>query len=472
MTLISRRDFNRAFLTVAASGALALATGALGVRSGMIPSDDSEAIAANRARFAREEQAKATCEGTFFDAAGNPLTRALSPGTPARVIYPCTNSLLGWRSGSDLSGLRKAYREPLLYSSKEGGGRGTEVHLSTNLALQKAAFELLDQTHRGCILVENVANGELLACVSSYGVELDVNHYSDHYEETYKNVRDLYYDPLSTSIVPGSVMKLVTSYIGLKAGVSEFYTDNGPYHSIKNFGGHYYGKMDLKSAIVHSANTYMAHFGEEAGLDNFRKYAGLFGFTDAEPKPAIVPALDGTPLKSTLGLNAESDAASLQQASFGQGTVLCAPAAVLSWYAALAADPDQYVYSPHSVQYLRDPELSADDPNCIRTIQPAPALPKLFYGAEEQAIQAKMRTAFAASAEKYGLKNDDLSSIYGKTGTAELGNGLNHVTLVFSFRTKQGGTYAALLNQQSVEGTSSLLLKPARELLDAIVKEV
>ena len=339
----------RAFLGAAAAGGFAVSTCRFLQQAGVIPSSESENIENWRTKFTKEAQRSQTIEGAIVDRNGEPLTEPGDPGTPAKVLDISYGSLIGLRTaGGELTGLRQTYQEELVYSTLPGKGAGRTLHLTIDSELQKVAYSLISGT-RGTCAVMNARTGSMLACATSRGtLEFDANHYTELYD-VYKNEPNFFVDPLITPMAPGSVMKLITASAMLKNGVDMTYYDDGPYHGIRNFNKKSYGKLDLNRAVVHSSNTYFAHGAEMLGTSNFLKEAGQWGFADAVPAPTVIPSYEGTALKSSLGLQADSSEANLRQIGFGQGSALVTPIQVLLWYGALALNNDEAVGAPHIV---------------------------------------------------------------------------------------------------------------------------
>lgn len=449
----------RAFLGAAVAGGFAVSTCRFLQQAGVIPSSESENIENWRTKFTKEAQRSQTIEGAIVDRNGEPLTEPGNPGTPAKVLDISYGSLIGLRTaGGDLTGLRQTYQDDLLYSTLPGKGAGRTLHLTIDSELQKVAYSLIAGT-RGTCAVMNARTGSMLACATSRGtLEFDVNHYAELYD-VYKREPNFFVDPLITPMAPGSVMKLITASAMLKNGVDMTYCDDGPYHGISNFNKKSYGKLDLNRAVVHSSNTYFAHGAEMVGTSNFLKEAGQWGFADAVPAPTVIPSYEGTALKSSLGLQADSSEANLRQIGFGQGTCLITPLQIMLAYAALALGSDEAVGAPHTVEYIEDPNGVEE----AKYIETSPALPTMFAGYSK--VQEKLREAFAGAAEAYKLKNDKLKAIYGKTGTATQPDGKNTTMLAFSLITQRREAYVAVITRSGTDSTSAVLKEPARELL-------
>lgn len=450
----------RAFLGAAAAGGFAASTSRFLQQAGVIPSSERENIENWRTKFTKEAQRSQTIEGAIVDRNGEPLTEAGDPGTPAKVLDVSCGSLIGLRTaGGDLTGLRKTYQEELLYSTLPGKGAGRTLHLTIDLALQNAAYQLIEGS-RGCAVIMNAKTGALLCAATSRGTaEYDPNRMSDLLRLA-RDQSDFFIDPLTAHpMAPGSVMKLITASAMLKNGVDMTYYDDGPYHGISNFGKKRYGKLDLNSAVVHSSNTYFAHGAEMVGTSNFLKEAGQWGFADAVPAPTVIPSYEGTALKSSLGLQADSSEANLRQIGFGQGSALLTPLQVMLCYASLALGSDEAVGTPHAVDYIEDPNGVEE----TKYIETSPALPTMFAGYSK--VQEKLRAAFAGAAEAYKLKNDKVKEIYAKTGTATQPDGKNTVMLAFSFITLNAGSYAGVVSCSNTAQTSAILKPIARSLI-------
>lgn len=456
----------RAFLGAAAAGGFAVSTCRFLQQAGVIPSSESENIENWRTKFTKEAQRSQTIEGAIVDRNGEPLTEPGDPGTPAKVLDISYGSLIGLRTaGGDLTGLRKTYQEELVYSTLPGKGAGRTLHLTIDSELQKVAYSLIAGT-RGTCAVMNARTGSMLACATSRGtLEFDVNHYAELYD-VYKREANFFVDPLITPMAPGSVMKLITASAMLKNGVDMTYYDDEPYHGISNYSKKRYGKLELNSAVVHSSNTYFAHGAEMVGTSNFLKEAGQWGFADAVPAPTVIPSYEGTALKSSLGLQADSSEANLRQIGFGQGSALLTPLQVMLCYASLALGSDEAVGAPHTVEYIEDPNGVED----VKHIETSPALPTMFAGYSK--VQEKLREAFAGAAEAYKLKNDKLKAIYAKTGTATQPDEKNTVMLAFSFITQRKEAYVAIITRSGTDNTSAVLKEPARELLEHTLEVV
>lgn len=170
---------------------------------------------------------------------------------------------------------------------------GRDLYTTLDLDIQKVA-EVQTETMpsgRGCIVVSDPNNGEILA-LSSRPV-FDPNLFSQRAKtpEGKDEIRDLRTDedrPLYNRVIqgqfpPGSTWKLMTSVASLNEGVITP-TDNkiqdggiqiGNYYmrSISNFG-----QPDIITAISRSADGYYYRLGLKLGIEKFEKWIDLFKF--------------------------------------------------------------------------------------------------------------------------------------------------------------------------------------------------
>ena len=173
----------RTFLNALLAGAFSLACTQLGVRSGLLPSDDLLIIQNERRKAEREALRRSTWEGIFYDQKNRPLTTPTAVGQPSEVVDIIVGNIIGYRTSNASDGLRKQYEELLCYSSRRGGGQGTQIHLTLDLELQRKLYNLVKGTN-GCAIVYNCTTGGLLAAVSSRGeTPYDVNKYREKFDE-------------------------------------------------------------------------------------------------------------------------------------------------------------------------------------------------------------------------------------------------------------------------------------------------
>jgi penicillin-binding protein 2 len=163
---------------------------------------------------------------------------------------------------------------------------GHDIVTTIDADLQQYGQELM-QNKVGSIVAIEPATGEILALVSSPGI--DVEQLADigkHYNEIASNpYKPMYNRAVQASYPPGSVFKLVNGLIGLEEGVlkpSYTYPCSQGYH----FGaGHKLGchahksPINMEESIMMSCNAYYCYVLKNI-LDN-KKYANIAEAMDA-----------------------------------------------------------------------------------------------------------------------------------------------------------------------------------------------
>lgn len=462
----------RTFLNTLLAASFSLACMQLGVRSGLLPSDGLPIIQNERRKAEREALRRSTWEGIFYDRKNRPLTIATAVGQPSEVVDPSVGNIIGYRTSNASDGLRKQYEELLCYSSCRGGGQGTQIHLTLDLELQRKLYNNLVKGTNGCAIVYNCNTGGLLAAVSSRGeTPYDVNKYTEksYYAEVSK-IKEFFYDPLYKKSAPGSTVKIIPAWGLLCSNIvtqntlnTPVFYDTNEYHGIHNASPHH-GETSLCSAVKQSLNTFFAWSAETIGINDYLDICSRFGFEDDQPMCRL--EVDGHPLGATLGLTKDSPVEELRQVGFGQGKLSVTPYNIVLWYALLAASSASQLWMPHTVEYFHNPESDGKDwrPEYEQ------CLPLAFFDDE---LLDTLRIPFAQAAESYGLSHPDVTGIWAKTGTAETSlKGRNNIYLVFSFTTVHGGAYSALICQNGVDGTSSLLKPKAKQMLNDIMEVI
>lgn len=165
---------------------------------------------------------------------------------------------------------------------------GTDIFLSIDLDLQKAAEEALGE-RAGAVVVMDVRTGELRALVSHPGFDprdfirgIDPMKWKqlvedDSFPLVNRATQGLY--------APGSVFKIVTAAAGLGERVVDsntaFYCPGRYRLGRKTFrcwkpAGH--GWVNLRKAIVQSCDVYFYNVAEKLGIDRFAHHINDFGF--------------------------------------------------------------------------------------------------------------------------------------------------------------------------------------------------
>ena len=157
---------------------------------------------------------------------------------------------------------------------------GKDIVTTIDAELQQYGQELM-QNKVGSVVAIEPATGEILAMVSSPGIDVDVlADISQHYSEIVKNpYKPMFNRTVQASYPPGSVFKLVNGLIGLQEGVlkpSDRYpcSHGFPYGNGRRLGCHGHASpLALLDAIATSCNGYFCYVFRNI-LDN-KKYASF-----------------------------------------------------------------------------------------------------------------------------------------------------------------------------------------------------
>jgi peptidoglycan glycosyltransferase len=341
------------------------------------------------------------------------------------------------------TGLEQAMREELAGSSDQlfldrigqlflgNQPKGASVELTIDPKIQQLAYSLIPDGQRGSIVVTNPKTGAILAMVSkpSYNPNLiasqDPAAEAANFGEINKipgiNLNQNVSGPTGELLAPGSVFKLVDTAAALSSGKynADSVLENpaemsfpGIQYKLPNYaGGNCYtrDKASFAFALQQSCNTPFASIaldlGEKAIADQARKFGFGQEFGD-RLKLASAPSVFPSDL----------DAAGLAQSAIGQRDVRATPLQIALMTAAIANGGVQM--SPSLIKTIRSPDLRVLDepqPTALRT-STSPEIAKQIT----EWMTSVVSQGIAGGAAVPGVQ------VAGKTGTAELGNGLNN----------------------------------------------
>ena len=342
-----------------------------------------------------------------------------------------------------LTGLEKAMNRELEGSSDQlfldrisqlflgNQPKGASVEVTLDPKLQKLAYDLIPDGQRGSIVVTNPKTGAILAMVSkpSYDPNLiatqDPGAEAANINELNKvpgiNLNQNVSGPTGALLAPGSVFKLVDVAAALSSG--KYNKDSvlpnpaempfpGIQYKLPNYaGGNCYTRdtATFAFALQQSCNTPFASIALDLGEKAIAEQSAKFGFgQDIGDQLKLDAATKGFPT----GL----DAASLAQSAIGQRDVRATPLQINQMTSAIANGGVQL--QPNLIKAVRSPDLrtiSEPKPRTLRTS----TTPEIARQINEWMVSV-VTDGIARGAAVPGFK------VAGKTGTAELGNGLNN----------------------------------------------
>jgi peptidoglycan glycosyltransferase len=381
-------------------------------------------------------------------------------GTPVAESVPATESCKFQRTYSQpelyagvtgyfsknygLTGLEKSMNDVLAGSSDQqfldrvgqlflgNQPKGASVELTLDPKIQKLAYDLIPDGQRGSIVVTNPKTGAILAMVSkpSYDPNLiatqdpvaEQSNYNELNQIPGINLNQNVSGPTGALLAPGSVFKLIDTAAALKSG--KYNKDSvlpnpaemsfpGIEYKLPNYaGGNCYTRStaSFAFALQQSCNTPFASIALDLGQQAVGDQASKFGFGQdfgdqlkLDSAPSFFPS---DPL----------DDAGLAQSSIGQRDVRATPLQINTMTAAIANDGVQM--QPNLIKAVRAPDLrtiSEPKPQALRTS----TTPEIARQINEWMVSV-VDDGIAKRAAVPGVQ------VAGKTGTAELGNGLNN----------------------------------------------
>lgn len=164
---------------------------------------------------------------------------------------------------------------------------GKEVHLTLNEKLQNYAYDLLKNESAAGIVLD-LERGDILMLHSGPG--FDPNEFSKGITSKYwKELQENKRIPLMNKAIfgqypPGSTFKMLVGLAALESGImtandsvfcpGHFFLGNHRFNCWKP-GGH--GRMDLRTAVAHSCDTYFYTAAQRIGIDRISKMCEIFG---------------------------------------------------------------------------------------------------------------------------------------------------------------------------------------------------
>lgn len=295
--------------------------------------------------------------------------------------------------------------EPTVEISAAGTGQGVKLTLDADIQRLCEGIAGLSMP-RGCIVVMDVASGEVLASVSMPEFDPENVVKSIQADDTSLINRTL------STFAAGSVFKVVLAVAAYKYGLDWFsYTCTG---SVEVAGqtyrcaqGRAHGTVNLRGALEQSCNCFFVELGQRLGGNAILREAEQLGFGKA---CAVAPGL-----KSGTGVLPDPDAlenlGQLSLFSFGQGGLTATPLQITAMMNTVA---DGGVWqSPRLVQGVVDEagqlttEVWLPEPDRVCDADTARILRSMLRSVVEEGIGTE------AMPEAY--------SSGGKTGTAQTG---------------------------------------------------
>ena len=285
--------------------------------------------------------------GTIYDKDMNALTKSTKTGETSQKLQYLKGEVFAHAIGYmdpkyNLAGLEKKYDKELMDSggseiskfvffSKDNEPKvGNGLRTTLDSKLQKKAFDLLNgeevKGRKGAVVALNPKTGEILAMVSK--PSYDPNNLDKIMKDMSTNKEaPLLNRAVSGLYPPGSIFKTITAVSALEniPGVyNKSFEDNGKLvvngaQLLKNYDGEVLGKLDFKSAYVHSSNVFFGSLGIDVGNEALKETAEKFYF-NKDIKDAGV-----TMDHSVFPSYKNNEKGNIAQSAIGQSGVLATP---------------------------------------------------------------------------------------------------------------------------------------------------
>ena len=308
---------------------------------------------------------------------------------------------------------------------------GNDITTTIDADLQKYG-QMLMQNKVGSLVAIEPSTGEILALVSSPGIDVDVladfgSHYNEILNDPYK---PMFNRAVQAPYPPGSVFKLVNGLIGLQEGVltpeTEYPCSMGYHFGRNKLGCHdHRSPLDLEESIMMSCNAYYCYVLRSIlengryssiaeALDKWNEYVKSFGFGRklGSDFPAELGGTipDAAYYDKVYGKNAWK-ATNIISLSIGQGEIGCTPLHLANLCATIANRG--YYYIPHIVKDSEHVSIDSKFRQRQYTMVDTSYFPVVVEGMYRAVNSGYGSGATASVAAVEGL------DICGKTGTAQ-----------------------------------------------------
>ena len=292
--------------------------------------------------------------------------------------------------------------------------------------------QALMQNKVGSLVAIEPSSGEILALVSSPGIDVDVladigSNYSRIISDPNK---PMFNRAVQASYPPGSVFKLVNALIGLQEGVvtprTEYPCHMGYRYGNRKMGCHdHRSPLDMKESIMMSCNAYYCYVFrsilEDSGngtvaqaLDRWNDYVQSFGFghkLGSDFPSELGGDIPDSRLYDRMYGEGRWKATNIISLSIGQGEIGCTPLHLANLCATMANRG--YYYIPHMIKESDGVEIDRKYKERQYTMVDTSYFQTLVDGMYMAVNSGYGSGATAAVAAVDGLE------ICGKTGTAQ-----------------------------------------------------
>jgi peptidoglycan glycosyltransferase len=342
---------------------------------------------------------------------------------------------------------------------------GDNVQTTLSPKAQRAAIDAL-AGQRGSVVALDPHTGAVKV-MASYP-QFDPNQIATHYPRlAQQQGAPLLNRATQGQYPPGSTFKVVSAVAALDSGrYSPDSIVNGDSPKtisgvpLSNHGGQSFGDVDLTTALTQSVNTVWAQVGESLGRSTLGRYMERFGFFAKPPLdyPADQRYASGEYFNGNL-LSPTSSRIDVGRMAIGQDKLLVTPLQMAMVASAVANGG--VLVRPHMTGKVVDPDGRVRDD-----------VGTSVYHRVMKPDTARKLTQMMANVVKEGTGTAAALSgisVAGKTGTAEIGNGLNQVWFI-AFAPVDNPRIAVAATVERSSGTGGEVAGPiAKKVMEALL---
>ncbi len=289
------------------------------------------------------------------------------------------------------------------------------VYLTIDRRIQAIAEEAAKPLNKGAVIIADTKTGAIKAMVSK------PNFNPNNIAQSLNNPSSPLINRALLSYNVGSVFKPCVALAGIKCGLSNYeYTCTGScvidgytFNCHKTKG---HGKMNLKTAIANSCNTYFYNLAQEIDNEVLYNTAVSFGFASSETIAKDIKT-NMCNISSLQELN--SSKRLVANFSIGQGDILISPVSMLNLYNAIANGGS--FTKPYVVKKTVSSKTESYEPITVNAIEEEAS------NLLKEALLEVVETGTGTSAKTPKIL------VAGKTATAETGWQIDGKTAVHSW---------------------------------------
>lgn len=335
-------------------------------------------------------------------------------------IRKATIHTIGDSYGYISTGVQNALKDKLTgYSLVNGfytySGEPYSMKLTVDCETNVAAMKALGK-YSGCIGICNYKTGEMICMVSTPTYDIQ-NEISVENAVNGKSGAVFVNRFISSTYTPGSTFKIVTAAaaidtFGEEAYKTEFKCNYGTVIEGETLGcvGRH-SSVSLKKAFSHSCNSYFSQLGLSLGKTKLKQYAEMFGFNKQFQIDGIKAAKSSFDVKDARNID-------FGWASIGQYTNQMNPLQYLCAVSAVA-NGGEYI-EPYLVE-------TVTTNSGVNVYKSKTSAHKVISGNTAEKLADLMDYAVY---DNYGKSTFGTLDVCGKTGTAEVGNGIENSLFV------------------------------------------